>query len=350
MQTQDRGMRKALHLVCLLLTVITARADDALAAALNTIAPGKTKWASVCVITNGSDGKPAFTWHDYRGTATRTDFWPASTIKLYAVIAALELLHERGHKLDTTLTFEHREKDAWHLDCARTMREMISAIFQRSSNEDYTLMLRVTGIDRINTHFLTPGRGFPRSALMRGYVKGRPWEYVREEPQRITLISTDGAKRDIIEHTWSRRSYSAERGCTVIDAQTGNLTSPRELADCMRRLMFHEHIPAPERHRISNDMLHFLRHGGAGLTGLETKHLDSGPAAWLGGADTIFPKARFYHKCGVISTHALEVAFIDDTANVGPQYILVPVINVGGKEGEKIVSEMSRAIAQWMRP
>ncbi len=62
---------------------------------------------------------------------------------------------------------------------------------------------------------------------MRGYVKARPWAYVREEPQRIRLFAPDGTRSEPIEHTWSGRSWSRERGATVIDAATGNVTSPR---------------------------------------------------------------------------------------------------------------------------
>jgi hypothetical protein len=41
------------------------------------------------------------------------DFWPASSIKLYAAIAALELLHEQGHGLHNTTIFE--QQDSRHL-------------------------------------------------------------------------------------------------------------------------------------------------------------------------------------------------------------------------------------------
>jgi hypothetical protein len=339
-----------MNLRYLLILLLAARAfADELDPVLDPVAPEARKWACVCRIETRDDGTLDFQWHDYRGTADALDFWPASTIKLYAVIAALELLHERGFDLDATLTFEHRDENGtWTLDCARTVREMISEIFRRSSNEDYTLLLRFVGIDRINTEFLKPERGFPHSALMRGYVLGRPWEYRRAEPQRITVRSVDGGV-DVITHTWSGRSYSEERGATVIDARTGNVTSPRELAECLRRVLFAEHLPAAEQYRLSPTQLAFLRSGGAGLTGLETRVADSDPDAWTAGADTAFPKARFFHKCGVISSFALEVACVDDRENSGRCVILVPVVAVGDKPGERIVSQMSRAIAEWMR-
>ncbi|MHA3772845.1 serine hydrolase [Verrucomicrobiota bacterium sgz303538] len=323
-------------------------------AALDSISPELKKWATICLVENGPDNQPKFTWTDYRDTGWKTDFWPASTIKLYAAVAALELLSENGFPLDANVQFEHRAPDgAWVLDCARSMREMLSEVFRRSSNEDYTLLLRMVGIDRINTQFLIPERGFPHSALMRGYVLERPYRYVLSEPQRITLRSANGEKSATLTHTWSGRFYAQERGCTVIDEKTGNMTSPRELAECLRRVLFHESLPEPERYHLSAEQLEFLRHGAGGLIGLETKLSSSGPRAWTNAAETVFPTARFFHKCGVISNYALEVAALDDSVQSGARFILVPVINAGEDSkpviGQELVGKMSREISLWVR-
>lgn len=338
--------------LCLLICLSSIlHADPALDALLDSVAPGTPKWATVCLIRE-QDGRPVFEWHDYRNTGTRTDFWPASTIKLYTAIAALERIREQGFTLDTTVQFEHEDKDGWHLDCARTMTEMLSEVFRRSSNEDYTLLLRLCGIDWLNEKFLTPERGFKQSALMRGYVKGRPWVYIREEKQRLRLTSSDGRKSSTLEHHWLGRSWSAERGCTVIDAKTGNVTTPRDLANCLRRLLFHEHIPEQERFNLDLDDVRFLLHGDGAFTGMETHHQDSGPSAWTKALETIFPKAIFYHKCGLISDHALEIACVDDRKNGGPCFILVPVIQAGSTTkpvaGDALIGQMSLAIGQWV--
>ena len=347
-------MRPFRLLVSLALAHCAARAGSPeLDAAIERVAPGIKKWATICMVTPQENGTTAFEWIDFADTGSATDFWPASTIKLYTAVAALELLNEKGFPLDTIVTFEHGERDGrWVLDCARSAREMLSEVFRRSSNEDYTLLLRMVGIDRINTQFLTPERGFPHSALMRGYVLGRPYGYTREEPQRISLRAADG-RETTFEHAWSGRFYAQERGCTVIDARTGNVTSPRELGECMRRVLFAEHIPASDQYRLTPEQLEFLRHGGDGLTGLETKVKDSGPAAWENGFNVSFPQARFFHKCGVISRYALEVACVDDTAASGKRFIAVPVIAAGEDtkpvDGEKLISEMSRAIVEWVK-
>lgn len=328
------------------------QADEALDAALDGIAPELLKWATVCVVSE-RDGKPAFEWHDYRDTGTRTDFWPASTIKLYTAIAACVRMNQKGFTLDAAVQFQHEDKGAWKLDCARSLREMLSEVFRRSSNEDYTLLLRLCSIDWMNREFLTPETGFENSALMRGYVKERPWGYIREETQRLRAMSADGITKQTWEHRWSGHSYSAERGATIIDAKTGNVTTPRDLANCLRRLMFHAELPPEQRFDLSQEQVDFLLHGADGLTGLETKNPESGPSAWKDGLERVFPEARFYHKCGVISDYALEVACLDDRANGGPCFILVPVIHAGlatkPVSGEKHISAMSRAIGEWVK-
>ncbi len=353
------GIGKRLFIPLLMSQVIPLsfggeRSDAALDAALDAVAPELTKLAVVCLVRDGENGAPCFDWIEYRDTADRKDFWPASTVKLYAVIAAMERVREAGFDLDVTATYEHREADGkWVLDSSRTLRELSSEVFRRSSNEDYTLLLRLVGIDWLNTKFLTAERGFPNSALMRGYVRTRPWVYEREEAQRIRLTSHDGSRSVVIEHTWSGRSHSEERGCTVIDAKTGNVTTPRELADCLRRVLFHEHLPESERFRISDEQLRFLREGGGGLSGLATVAAESGPSGWTGAAGEVFPKAKYFHKSGLISDHALELGYVDDSGNGGPRYFFVPVIGAGHAtkpvDGETLVGRMSLEIAQWVK-
>jgi hypothetical protein len=325
--------------------------DPDLDAALDAIAPELKKWAAVCVIEKNEDGSPRFEWFGYRDTARKLDFWPASTIKLYTAVAGLELLTDHGFPLETIVQFEHREGDRWVLDCARTMPEMLSEVFRRSSNEDYTLLLRMVGIDRINSALLIPTRGFPSSALMRGYVLPRPHCFKRAEAQRITLRTPDGMRSQVLEHSFSGRLYSEERGCTIIDPKSGNVTSPWELGECLRRVLFHEQLPEQDRYRLTAEQLTNLRNGADGRIGLETKGEESGPSAWDGLKEQ-FPMARFYHKCGVISNYALEVAALDDSANSGVHFILVPVINAGEVtkplDGEKLVARMAAAIGDWV--
>lgn len=310
---------------------------------IENIAPDIGKWASVVEVTGPRDD-PAFHWHHYKDSEDAVNFWPASTIKIYTVIASFELLNERDMPLDSIAIFERKTDGRWKLDAARSMTEMSSEVFHRSSNEDYTLHLRMVGIDRLNTKFLIPDRGFPHSALMRGYVLGRPYEYKREEPQRITLVSRDGKRREVIEHTWSGESYSKERGATVISDTTGNISSTRELAECMRRIMFHEHLDEKDRYDLTGEQLKLIRDGFDGeLFSLANK--EAGPYAWDDSTREVFPEAKFYHKGGWISNQSLDVAYIDDEAS-GTRFVVVVSANTGKTA---VVKEMARRIALWCK-
>jgi hypothetical protein len=323
---------------------------------LRSIGPEYKKWATVA-IAEPNAGPEQWHWYHQRGDGLERDFWPASTIKLYAAIAALERLAQSGFTAThTTVIFERQASDGrWILDTARSMVEMLSEVFIRSSNPDYTLLLRITGIDWINTRFLIPEKGFPHSALMRGYVvaTARPFAYVREEPQRITLMDSATHRTERWEHTWSGRFYAEERGCTIIDARTGNVTSTREAVECLRRLICHPALPAGERYAITQEQWQTLMHGHAGCVGMEVRNDDSGPFAWTDAAEKVFPKARFYHKCGTISNYAMDLAAIDDSAHSGKLILMMPVIAAGGAtkpiSGETFVTQMARAICEAVR-
>lgn len=317
--------------------IMQAGSLDAL---IEPVDPDIPKWASVIVI-EGNDTHPKFSWHHYRDSEDAVDFWPASTIKIYAAVAALEFLNELQYPLDCALMFERRTESVWQLDAARTLREMISEVFRRSSNEDYTLLLRYVGIDRINTQFLIPERGFPHSALMRDYVVHRPVVYENSEPQRVRMVQADGTS-SVIEHQWSGVSYAEQRGATVLSSTTGNCTSTRELAECMRRIMFHEVIPVEERYLLTPEQLSLLRFGGDGLYGLENK--EAGPYAWEGRLKEIYPKARYFHKAGMISNYTLDLAYIDDEAS-NTRFILCVAAETGNGD---TVRNMAGVLAEWI--
>ncbi len=320
--------------------------DPAFDTAVDKAAPEVSRRATVIIADRQPDGSLKFRTTHYKDDPSASDFWPASTIKLYAALAALEQVHALGFKLDVVVTFEHKnDKGEWVLDSSRTMREMLSETFLRSSNEDYTLLLRMPGRDAINSQFLIPERGFKKSALMRGYVTARPWVYLPAEPQRITLRAPDGTVKTV-EHTWGGRAWSEERGATVIDAKTGNVTTTEDMAECLRRVIFHEHIPEAERFRISQEMLDFLRYGGGGLTGLETKGRDGGAFAWQKSGEHVYPNARFFHKGGWISNYGLDLACLDDRANSGRAVIVAAMVNTGKEDA---IRALCRSLLEWAK-
>lgn len=311
--------------------------DDLLAP----VDPGTPKWATVVTIA-GPDGAPRFTWHHYRDSETSIDFWPASVVKVYTAVAGLELLNELNMPTDSVLTFFHHAGNRWHLDAARTFPEMCSGIFRESSNEDYTLQLRFLGLDRLNAQFFTADNGFAHTALMRGYIHEPPYRYDPAQPQRITVTDPATGKTATVEHTWTGTPYAQNLGAHILDATTGNCSPTRDMAECLRRVMFHEALPEAERFNLTDEQLTLLREGRDGFTGLRNTNY---AFAWDDAIAAVFPDARFYHKPGNISNFYLDLCYAADDAT-GRRFIAATAT---GSQDKSTCAAMNRAIAQWVR-
>ena len=248
----------------------------------------------------------------YKDSGHKLDFWPASVIKIYPVVAALILVKQAGVSLDAKATFYRRKgKGAWIKDTTRTVRQMIHGTFNCSSNSDYTLLLRLAGVDWINTKLLVAAKGFAESALMVGYVTSRPWVYYRSEQQRIVL--TDGGKTHERVHSWSGVMHSKKVKCGVSYSSVGaaNCSSTHDMAEHVRRIHWHESLPAADRFDVRKADLDWLRFGDKKAKTMSNKNCS---AVWAG-VKKVFPGAHYLHKGGKISTYALTAHGVFDKAS-----------------------------------
>ncbi|MEM8496036.1 MAG: hypothetical protein AAF663_11700 [Planctomycetota bacterium] len=259
-----------------------AASRSTLDALLDPVAADTPKWASVILI-DGPDDAPTFTWHHYRDSEHSIDFWPASVVKLYTCVASCEKLNAMGMPTDVRLDFVTPEG---RVEACRMFPEMCSGIFRESTNDDYTMQLRFVGIDDLNTNFFTADRGFTHTALMRGYVHQPPHVYERELPQRIEVTDPITGQTQRVEHTWSGVSYAEKLGAHVLSKTTGNCSTTRDMAECLRRVMFHESIPEAERFDLRPDQLALLREGRDGYTGLRNTEYAWG---WDDAVEAVLP-------------------------------------------------------------
>ena len=295
---------------------------DRLDRAIHQAAAGVPVWATVIRVDPSPDtGPPRFETIHYRDSATAIDFWPASVVKLYTCVAAFVWCNQLGIPDDAVFRFQRpAEPDGpnpdggWLTDCTRTLPEMCSNIFRESANEDYTLLLRLLGPDWLNERFLTPANGFARTALQRGYIHDPPHRFTPQEAQRIEIYALGDRPRRLHtrEHTWSGVSHAARLGQTLIDRAINNCSSTGDMAECMRRLMFHESLPPAERFDLTPAQLELLREGRDGFTGLRNTRWTW---AWADAIAEVLPDARFYHKSGNISTHYLDLVYVSDEAS-----------------------------------
>ena len=270
---------------------------------------GTPVWASLSYVQDEAEG-PAFRSYAYGDTADRTDFWVASTIKIYTATAALVLLHQEGLSLDTEATFSRRADpaDPWIEDITVSFRDMIFDVFDHSSNSDYTLLLRFAGIDWLSTGFFTEAHGLPGTALLVPYVSDRPYRYDRSEEQRIVL-DDDGT---VVErsHLWSGTAYDDLVGCGFRYGARANCSPPSELAEHMRRLMFHEWLPPEQQFDVDAGQLDWMRYGEG-----DTRVMNQPDSPWADGIRRVLPDAAYHHKAGRVSDYALDLHYVDDVAS-----------------------------------
>ncbi len=278
-----------------------------LAAVIDAVRGSVPTWATF--IHAEADGEGwRFREVGYKDTAYKVDFWPASVIKIYPAIAALILIKDIGLSLDAKATFYHRKgQGAWVKDTTRTIGAMIHGSFNCSSNSDYTLLLRLAGVDWINNELLIAAKGFEATTLMVGYVSDRPWVYYRSEEQRIVL--SEGGKTHERTHSWSGKAYAKQVGCKIVYTSDGsaNCSSTRDMAEHVRRIAYHESLADADRFDLRKADLDWLRYGGKTLQ-MSNKACST---PWKG-IKKVFPDADLLHKGGRVKNYALGVHHIAD--------------------------------------
>ncbi len=297
---------------------------DQLDAVLDIASGEVNAWGHFVWVSFDGD-EPSFHEVGYRDTADDADFWPASVIKIYTATAALMLLKQYDISLDAELTFYHQEDEAWVEDLTQSARDTIRGALHCSSNEDYTLLLRFAGLDWLGTSYFVPERGFSKTALMRPYVSYAPFSYIRAESQRIVM--KDGGKQAERIHSWSETSYADAVGCTTYNGSgTANCTTPRDLTEHMRRIMFHEHLPPSEQLEVRVADLSWLRYGDGNQLVISDKNACGGPT-WAG-AQRVFPDADFFHKGGSVSDYRTTLDYLSD-ADSDTHYIVALAFDSG---------------------
>src|SRR5690606_10002092 len=157
---------------------------------------------------------------DYRGTSDdRDDWWPASTIKLYAAVAALETLRARGLSPATEVTFHYAEG-------AVTARasELLRAAIAQSNNRAFDRLVELAGFDAAHPEFSTPRKGFVDTVSQRSYAHRLRYPDGNGSNRHSPAITLEEGEQRV---ELPERPGSLEVQC----ADHGNCTTLRELAE-----------------------------------------------------------------------------------------------------------------------
>jgi len=202
------------------------------------------------------DGEGGFEEHryDWRGTSTdRESWWPASTIKIYAAVAAIERIHALGFPLRTSVTYHYEDEEGEPDAVTNRLDHVVRLAIERSNNQAFDRLVELAGLDYMNQRFFVEENGFTNTVFRRAYTgrhrdQATGWATSRHSPP-ITLRF--GQQELELPERHGRTDYDCP--------DEGNCTTLRELAECMRRVMMHEQLPEGERYDLREEDLRVLR-------------------------------------------------------------------------------------------
>ncbi len=191
---------------------------------------------------------PKYTFYDFSGTSQdRDDWWPASTVKVFAAVAALERLREWGFTPRATVTFHDPSGDV-----TRPVEWLVRQAITHSDNAAFDLLVEVVGGDEMNRWLRE--RRFRDTVLLRGYSRRHV------DPASKHGILSVSAPITVQEAGRLPRRLPARKG-RIRDGcrDLGNCTTLWDLCDCLRRVMLHDRLPDRERLDLGPEEVDLLR-------------------------------------------------------------------------------------------
>jgi len=295
-------------------------------------APERFK-ALVGEITVADGGTVAATWYDWRGTSTdRDDWWPASSIKLYAAVAALERTHAMGFPPRATLTYQYESEDE---DTYRArLSEIVRNAIVSSNNLAFDRLVELVGMDRINRRFFSDDNGLGQTVFLRAYG-GR-----NRHPDTGHAINRHSPPITV-EFGRRVRELPARDGTGTYECpDQGNCTTLRELAGVMYRVMLHEQLAEGARFDLGERELLLLRRvleaprREHGMLLVEAIRSGFGPDVPL----------RVFHKPGYAYRWTSDIVFVHRT-DTDQRWIIAAAAWPGRRAMDDALTRIARVLA-----
>lgn len=266
---------------------------------------------------------------DFDGTGRHTDWNPASTVKLFAAIGALEYTASRGIATQAEVTFQDAR------DKAHTQRldDIVEAALIESDNIAYDRLVQLAGYDFLNQQCIINQLGLRQTALNRPYAR-HTWTqmtgltHFRDSPPLLVARASRGRRGKTIQIP--PRTGQGEFPCE----RTAACTSLADLAEAMRRVMLFEQLAPAERPRFGKPELRLLR---AALKAVKKRGNDM--------VDALRPAFRrgvsIYHKPGFAGSWMSDVAYLRPR-NSNKRY----VVAMAAYPGRTSVAQGARVLGQ----
>jgi len=254
---------------------VRAAVDSSTLAAAGLVLPEGANVLAARIFAGGD--APAYTYFEAGGGGFTDAFFPASSIKLLAALGALDFARSLG--------FTGRAV----VDDGHTLQDYYDAALRWSSNEDYSELVRIAGVDRLNRTYL-PDHGFRSTAIQEPYGAGEQVTFSPEmtlaEDERVVVVP--------------EREGEADYGCGG-----GNCASLFDMLDAIRRVVLDAELPPGERLDLDPADIAGLQDALAGAEGFIAP----------GVADALGPDVRILTKPGwVPDLDCVEAAAVFDPA------------------------------------
>ncbi len=271
-------------------------------------------------------GQPALVMYDAGQGAFSQNFWPASSVKLLAAVAALEYIGTLGFTGDAEIS------GPWIGD--RTVRSIYESAIVRSDNRSYDLLVRIAGIDFINGEFV-PRNGLDSvtigSDLSGLSILASPSYLLTEwvPAEEISISLPPGVKVVPVRHTVESRRASGYYRSNNIDLF--------DLAEVVRRVMLADEIAEDHRFGLEDEDIAGL---SAALCAAEPAHYEPG-AVRIYGEDaevcgksgwwehTVDPEEEEEEEAQPAPPSCTDVALISDP-DTGRRVLLAATGGCGG--------------------
>lgn len=219
-------------------------------------------------------GQPAFEYFSLNDTGlvfSRTNYWPASTVKLMAAVGALWTLSK--YQLTGAATVRFTDEDGSYNG---TVASLYDDALSVSSNVAYNRLVEIAGFDEINDQYMSPASGLPSFTLQCRYTSPVPGANLRTSPE---IAYSEGNKQGTIAKRVGVGQHPDCGGC-------GNCLTLFELLDVMRRVTVHEELPSLHRFPLA-------QHDVVGLRAALKKSwtlIDEGAEEAFGNTTTVYSK------------------------------------------------------------
>jgi hypothetical protein len=283
-------------------------------------------------------GRLRFRPFDWRGTSLdRADWWPASSVKLFAATAALEAAHGMGFTPAARVTFHYDRSTglARHPDGRDPTRDepvtlplerIVRAAITPSDNRAFDRLVEIVGSDPLNRRFLSRRHGLHDTVLLRSYA----WRVA--DP--LTGLGSSRHSPPLTFAEEGRTKLLPERhGTGQYPCEQGNCSSLRDLAEVLRRVMLHEELPERERFGLGPAELALLRDALSAPRERGNGVVDGLRAAFGG------RPVRLYHKPGYALRWFSDVVFVE-AADTGERWIVA----MAGYPGRGALDDAARHV------